>query len=225
MVTIKTPNNEKILSCAVSMLGNSYYRNRYMFNVSLVLDDTKKSSPFVSITRKIVKFLMDLELKDTFLSERDQTNELQTFGASSVLSESVSMNLVSGVKHDGGDMKNREKLYEILKKMYDDINVTGGTHQQCSDDFALSAYIGTFRQKPKLPNIYQVPFLWLHHQHEAATLINGRNYDISTQKFLRALKEYPMERWWLGQGRFWLPTSEKELLRTNPNFWALIEKK
>ena len=212
-VTIKTHNKEKIVSYAVSLNNDNYHRRMYMFNLSLVLDSDLKSSPFVSITKKIAEFFKQIEEATHFFSER--------------VSESENKN------PNYCEMENREELRDYLVKIYQDINSSGSTQTTfpnehivsklkqknysnrinldtsigmnseindqrtmndapCrSETFLLSAHVSAFKKKPKIPSIYQVPFVWLHNKKNGELSIHNQNYDICTQKFLENLKRYP----------------------------------
>lgn len=139
-------NGHRILGYPISLEHEYYHRNRFTFNVCLVLAEEADAKPWEHILRKIARFCIALEWDSCLL----QTEE-----------DLPGLKLAGEVGYPGEE--GAGKVYRLLKRVFEDLNAYGETCTRVDDVHVLNLRLELKREcalvSPEKVRCWDVPLL------------------------------------------------------------------
>ena len=134
-------NGWRVLGFPVSLDDSKYERNRFTFNVCLVLDESEDAWPWEQVVRKTAAFFRQMEQEDGKLQAEERLEGLKWAGE------------VGYPAHDVG------VVYMLLENIMEDLNTYGETCARADDLHVLNLRLMSL--KPMVPKVkaWDVPLL------------------------------------------------------------------
>ncbi|KIW08688.1 uncharacterized protein PV09_00637 [Verruconis gallopava] len=108
LVTICT-NHYRIIGHPVCIQSPKYYRNEFIFNLAIVLDEDAEFSAYTSIVRKLARILRQLEEQSQFLSKEEEDAIVDMGGSIGSLGKASAI----GTMEESGELEKLPLLDEL----------------------------------------------------------------------------------------------------------------